>query len=518
MTKAELRKARERFSDMSKIISASTVDSLHRETPEEQEKRIKHLLKPQNYSELFDYYFGLGTPVPLADSQCAPFHLKSYKELYANPFIFQMRRWFRGSAKSVHSNIGNAFALKQSGLMKFMVQVGINELRAKMLLSDIQAQLQYNERIIKDFGNQVAYGDWADGDFDTKDGTHFMALGLSQPFRGLRSNSARPDYAVVDDCEDREVALNKARVQKNGEKILGDLKEAGSKNAMRIVVANNYIVRKGLLDYLMDKQKHLPSFKDSVVNIYDKNGKPSWPERYTQADVDDKKANTAFYFWERELMNNPVEEGKLIKEKWTKFGRCKNIRSWDGLIIHWDLSYVKNGDYKAGALVGFKNGVAYVLDVFCRQVESNTAMDWHYNLIKRMTKKGQAPYSYYDATVAQGAVFGPKWRKAAKDHQVYIHPIPLSAPGVDKHLRIEITLVSMFFSGQIVFNEDLKGTPDFDAAKDQLLSFEKGTSSPDDFPDTLECAIRQGQKIFSDGDQETGLRKPIIIEIERTGF
>ena len=44
-----------------------------------------------------------------------------------------------------------------------MLLVGINELRARLLLADLQAQLEANERLLRDFGKQVAYGHWKDG-------------------------------------------------------------------------------------------------------------------------------------------------------------------------------------------------------------------------------------------------------------------------------------------------------------------------------------------------------------------
>ena len=59
MTKTELKEARERYFLNSKRIKEITANGLIQETSEQQEKRIKHLLKPENYLEFFDYYFGI---------------------------------------------------------------------------------------------------------------------------------------------------------------------------------------------------------------------------------------------------------------------------------------------------------------------------------------------------------------------------------------------------------------------------------------------------------------------------
>ncbi|WP_406675730.1 hypothetical protein [Segatella oris] len=50
-------------------------------------------------------------------------------------------------------------------LIDFMVVVGKSEDSANRLLGDIQAELQYNKRIIADYGKQMSMGDWTEGEF-----------------------------------------------------------------------------------------------------------------------------------------------------------------------------------------------------------------------------------------------------------------------------------------------------------------------------------------------------------------
>ncbi|MDR2423375.1 MAG: hypothetical protein LBD59_01450, partial [Prevotellaceae bacterium] len=167
MTKKEIAELEKRFLERSQFVYKATLETLDRETPEQQEARIKRLLKPQNYGEFFNYYFGKDTPVPLADCDCAWYHTDVYKQLYDKPFITLFNLIFRGGAKSTHANLGYPFALKQAGLAKFFLVVGANELRAAMLLQDLQVQFECNNRIINDFGTQKLGGSWADGQFQT---------------------------------------------------------------------------------------------------------------------------------------------------------------------------------------------------------------------------------------------------------------------------------------------------------------------------------------------------------------
>jgi hypothetical protein len=254
MNKKELQQARDLFKENSAFIRRSTIESIIGESEAAREKRIEHLLKPENYKEFFDYYLGKDTPIPMADSPCAWYHLETYKELYRKPFITQFRLVFRGGAKSIHSDVGNPLALKQSGILKFFLVIGANELRAKMLLADLQVQLESNQRIIKDFGSQISYGNWADGMFETSDRSYFMALGIEQPFRGLRHYANRIGMAVVDDVEDRKIALNPTLVEERGNKITGDLAGAFAKDSGRLVIANNHITKTGIVNYLLKKK------------------------------------------------------------------------------------------------------------------------------------------------------------------------------------------------------------------------------------------------------------------------
>ena len=183
MTKKEYQELLERYKIRTREINKSTIESIIEESIDAQQARIKHLLKPENYGQFFGYYFGKDTPIPMAESDSAWFHIDVYKDLYYKKFITLFNLIFRGGAKSTHANLGYPFALKECNLAKFFLIIGANESLAKMLLMDLQVQFEANNRIIKDFGMQKSYGSWADGQFETKDRCTFMALGIDQPFR-----------------------------------------------------------------------------------------------------------------------------------------------------------------------------------------------------------------------------------------------------------------------------------------------------------------------------------------------
>lgn len=507
MTKTELKKLQERFAEQSKRIQTATLKSLVQESSSQQEARVKHLLKPNNYIDFFDYYFGLESGNPLADAPSSQFHQKSYEKVFADPFIVQFRRWFRGAAKSIHTNVGNMLHLKQNDELNFAVLVGRNENMAKILLQDLQVHLQSNERFVKDFGNQMSYGNWSDGQFETKDGKNFKALGINQPFRGLRFGADRIDFASVDDVEDRDQAKNKEMVRKYGDKVVGDLRKAFHLRRGRLIIPQNYIVKGGINDYLLSKFEKSKHLDVSRVDLSDKDGNSPWPERYSKEDIERINLDTDYYTSQREDYNNPIEEGKLFKSHQIIKRKVHGNEAWDGFVAHWDLSYKSTGDYKAGVLLGVQGLRLTVLETFCERCAINSAMETHFGWVFKYKAVGYTPLSFYDATAAQQAVYSPVILQCSEDNNCPDIPIPMSQQG-DKHNRIEAGITNALHRKILYWDDKLKGKS-HDEFMDQILSFEKGTQNNDDAPDTLERAISLAQTYYGFSKQE-GSNKPMI--------
>ena len=497
MRSSELKTAEQWYGEQLRKIRHQTAASLSApETEAEQQRRIDFLLRPVHYDTFWNYYLGASAGGNLGEKACAGFHTAAYRQLQSKPIITQFRIWFRGSGKSLQTNVGNALALKQRGELRFMLLVGINELRARLLLADLQAQLEANERLLRDFGKQVAYGHWKDGAFETTDGCYFMALGIDQPFRGLRRYANRIDLAVVDDCEDRKTALNPRLVEERCDKVTRDLIGAFSKERQRLVICNNFIVRHGLVEILQERLKNASTTHISKQNIATPSGKPTWSEAWSHKDIKELQARTDPFTWASEYMNQPIERGKVFKPEWIRWAPFSGTAKPSGAVIFWDLSYKAAGDYKACAVVGSHDGCLLLLEVFCRRCELAEAMDWHYERITQWRAAGWPLLAYYDATAAQEVVFSPIWQEAMQRNEAAELPQADHSAQTDKHLRIQATLTSYLHNGQLRFAKALKDTPDMEAGLAQLLAFEKGSTAPDDFPDALEAAVRKCAHFF----------------------
>jgi len=415
--------------------------------------------------------------------------------------IKQQRRWFRGAAKSIHTNLGNISHLKENNELNYAILIGKTLDHGKRLLSTIQVQLESNERYIKDFGVQMSYGNWADGEFQTMDKKNFKALGLNQPFRGLNEGGRRPDFASIDDVEDRKAAKNKELTLENIEKLTGDLGKAGQRGCFRQVMANNLIVKEGIVEGWAEKNKNSKNLDIMTINLCDDDFNPSWNERYTKEEVKEIVENDDYFTSQREDFNNPIEEGRRIKAEWIKYKRTHGNRIFSGLIEFWDLSYSDTGDFKGGALLAIEKGKAHVLELYNRQGSRVDAMNRHYHWQRKYNLKGMAIVSYYDATAAQKVVYEPEWLVACEENNAVDIPEPDHASG-DKFDRLDATLVPAFRRGLITFDKRLEGTKDMEKTIEHLTSFEKGSKSPDDVLDALESCIRKGRLLFGYSQKE----------------
>ena len=196
-------------------VTTTSANVFANETKAEQLKRKSRAVKDYNFfvQTYFPHYCtdkATGQLTP-----CASFHIKAAKFILDNPQLMAIFMWPRGHAKSTHMGVFIPMWLKiqPTVTLRCLALAGKSEDSAIRLLSDLQAELQYNQLYEHDFGRQYKAGSWAVGEFTTMDGTSFHAIGRGQSPRGLRDRQNRPDYIICDDLDDDELSRNPARVE-----------------------------------------------------------------------------------------------------------------------------------------------------------------------------------------------------------------------------------------------------------------------------------------------------------------
>ena len=465
-----------------------------KETERQREKRIALLRK--DYAAFVDYYFPHYTQNPQTGKKtpCAPFHIKAANKVLKEKNMKAVFKWHRGAAKSTHLDIFIPLWLKcqEHRELNVMVLVGKSEDNAKTLLADIQAELQYNQLYIRDYGEQYNNGTWEEGEFVTKDGTAFFARGRGQSPRGLRYRSHRPDYIVIDDLDDDELCLNPARVQN----LTSWVKEAlfGSLDGGRgrFIMVGNLISKCSVLQNVCD----IKGVEVSQVNILDSKGNVSWAAKWTREEVQAIEDFQGYRSFQKEYMNNPIVEGAVFRNEWIRWAKRPAWKDFDEFVLYIDPSWksTQKNDFKAAKLWGKQRGAhtLWHLRAFVRQATVDEMVRWCYDLYEWSQQVGIAIKFFVEANFMQDMLLDTFATEGTnRGYQLPIIGDRRKKP--DKFQRIESS-AALWERGFVCYDDSQRDDPDMLRGLEQTLSFQKGMRGHDDAPDADEGAISILQK------------------------
>lgn len=443
----------------------------------------------ESFTDFCKYYFP-----HYMDADFGWFHKKAAKEIGANPNCFCILEWPREHAKSVFANIMVPLWLYARGEISGMVVASATEDKAKQLLGDVQAQFIANLLWVNDYGELASLGDWRDGNFMTTDGIGFWAFGRGQSPRGVRKAAKRPNYAVVDDIDDKVIVRNLSRVKDAVDWVLEDLYGALSIKGGRVVVAGNRIHQQSILAHLVgDVQPEDPKRPGIIhIKVYAfetkthrkadaQNGQPAWKERYTAEQLLAKMKVMGYRASRREYFHEHIEEGLVFQNEWIHWSKIE--KQYDEIVVYCDPSFkgTKDNDYKAVVAVGKAGRHTDILRAWVRQA-SVTAMvavfyDWFQEL-------GASARYYMEANFVQDLLLDEFTREGERrGQQLPIRADKRAKP--DKFTRVE-NLSPLFERALIRFNEAERSSPDMQTLVSQFLAFPMGH---DDGPDAVEGAV-----------------------------
>lgn len=476
----------DRWKQWCDIVQSQTVFSAF-ETEEEKQKRISSLLK--DYSAFVEYYFPHYCTNPQTGKiiHCAPFHVQAANKILKNPNLKAVFQWARGHAKSSHLDVFIPMFLKAQPTrqLSVMVLVGKSQDNANTLLSDLQAELNFNQRYISDFGQQYSSGLWTEGEFVTKDECAFFARGRGQSPRGLRYRSSRPDYIIIDDLDDDELCKNERRVRELTLWVKEALFGATDGGRGRFIMVGNLISKNSVL-YNLSKTKGVFFSK---VNAYDKNGNVSWADKWTQQDIRQMEDFMGYRSFQKEMMNNPIIEGAVFRNDWIRWKKPYELKNYDQIVAYCDPSFKgsSKNDYKAIKVWGKKGSELHHLFAFVRQCSVSEMVRWFYDLHEKFLASNAVCSYYIEANFLQDILLD----EFALEGNLRGYQLPIRADKrkkPDKFQRIE-AISPLWERGFVFYNIDMQNDNDMLSGIEQTLALEKGSSSHDDAPDADEGAI-----------------------------
>lgn len=463
----------------SQFLSDVAVDT--DESPVDKANRIKRL--EADDEAWFKYYFpGYCTSEP------AKFHKEATKRLMTHDRWYEVRAWSRELAKSARAMM-EFLKLALTKKIFNLLLVSNSYDNACRLLLPFMIQLEKNQRIINDYGEQVNPGHWEVGEFIAKCGCSFRAIGAGQSPRGTRNEAKRPDAILIDDIDTDEECRNPERISQKWDWIEQALIPTVSVSGNIRIVFNGNIIAKDCCIVRAGKVAN----KMDIVNIRDKNGKSSWPEKNSEEDIDFILSKISTKSAQQEYFNNPLTEGKVFKEMF--WGKVPPLRNFRFIICYGDPSPSnsknKAGSLKAVATIGFYDGKYYVIN--CRLDHATNAefVDWLYELNAEIPQ-GVQVYNFIENNTLQDPfyqqVIVPLFNEKSKTSGL-INITPDTRKKPDKFNRIEGNLEPLNRMGKLVFNEAQSGNPHMQRLVEQFILLDPKLSAPADGADAVEGGV-----------------------------
>nr|DAN20561.1 MAG TPA: Large Terminase [Caudoviricetes sp.] len=476
-------------------IARATVININ-EKPADKIQRMRKL--ESDYITWFEYYFP-----QYAVCKSAWFHKRFAEDIINNNELYYLLEIYRSGAKSVHADMGVPLYLMFTGRMSYMLLIGETEKKAQKLLSALQAQLQYNKRLINDYGSKFKTGDWSAGEFLTVDGVRFMAMGFGQNPRGVREEERRPDYIVVDDVDNKRHVNNDRLMREGVEWIFEDLMGCFNETdgaTKRFVYANNNFHKNSITNRLKTQFKILaetarregkkPKYKVlTVTAVKDLNTfEPNWPEKTSAEYWRSKFNNTPYRSFMREYMHKHIEDGNVFRLEDMQWKKMLPLNEYDALCFYGDLSYKAAACHKGMILIGKKGREFHIIHVFLRQASRITIARWLYDLYENSDLPKARKCKYWIEGLFSMDEFVNDFDTEGDERGYYIPVKADKRPKDNKYDRIEASQ-SFFERHNVYFNIDEKESADQVELVDQYLAFEKGSDAPVDGPDAAEGAL-----------------------------
>lgn len=475
---SEYLKAWQSFRD--NFRNATPVDA--GETPAEKLKRIARLEKAPE--EWFKYYFP-----NYCTAEPADFHKRATRRILTNDEWYEVRAWSRELAKSARSMMEFIY-LSMTGRLKNILIVSNTQDNAARLMLPFKACFESNQRLINDYGTQERIGNWTSTEFTTQKGCSFRALGWGQSPRGTRKDNYRPDGILIDDFDTDEECRNEdimtAKINWAEQALIGT---RSISNPTRILVNGNIIHDNCAVKKLGEKAD-----KFEIVNIRDANGKSSWPQKNSEAQIDRVLSLISYESAQKEYFNNPMDGSDTFKN--LKDGKVPNLKNCN-VVVYADPATsnkdVSSGSHKAVGVIVQKGFDYFITHPFVDTMSNASFVDALFECYTWCKSKGVDDVRVYiENNSLQNPFFEqvlvPMIYQKANATKVFLPITGDDRAKGDKYTRIEGTLEPINRLGHLIFDESEADNPHMKRLKAQFRNFSRKQKRMDG-PDMVEGGV-----------------------------
>ncbi|MDD2633945.1 MAG: hypothetical protein PHW82_00430 [Bacteroidales bacterium] len=451
------------------------------ETEADKRKRIKRL--EANHEEWFKYYYP-----HYCTAEPAIFQIRATKRFLQNPEWFEVRAWSRELAKTARAMMEVTY-LAMTGAIQNVLLVSNSGDNAERLLLPIKSFFEANNRLINDYGVQEKLGTWTSKEFTTRKGCAFRALGWGESPRGTRKDNVRPDCIIIDDidtdveCRNEDIMNNKVNWIEQALILTRSISEP-----TRILVNGNIIHNNCAV-----KRLGLKADKFEVINIRDKDGNSTWPEKNTEKAIDRVLSTISYESAQKEYYNNPMDGSNTFRDM--KFGTVPSLKSCE-VIIYADPATsnkdVSQGSYKAVGVIAQKEFDFFIPKFFLDTMSNAKFVDAMFDCYLFCLSKGIDAQVYIENNTLQDPFYEqvllPLIYVKAREYKVFLPITPDTRSKPEKYSRIEGTLEPIHRLGHLILNAKEEKNQHFARLKAQFENFARNQKRMDG-PDCIEGGV-----------------------------
>lgn len=487
-----------RYKELCKRITQYTQINFF-ETESEKKKRIKRL--KHNFKDFVAYYFE-----HYAESETPEFHIRIARKVKRNKKYKGWLKWARAHAKSVVAIVLLPLWLWINQDINFLLVVGQTEDKASILLGDLQAELENNQKLIHDYGAQKVIGSWEDSFFVTASGFKAKAIGMGQDPRGIRVGSDRPDMIVADDWETKETGKNPKRQDEYAEWFLrGVIPTMDNKNR-RVLIAQNHWTPRMIFSKIVEENK---GWDVDQVNAYNPvTYESTWSDKYDSEYWKDQESTMGTVRCQAEYNNTPHIEGKEFKDEYIQWTKIPNLNHFDALVGRWDVAYggTSTSDYNAIRIWGLKDGRKYLIDCFVKQSKIKDAVEWIADFQDNLPRTVKIQIGF-EAQFWNEAIL--ETIEKVEKERGKLNLVKIERRKGNKYDAI-MEMLPDYQNSRVFYNHKLKAHNDTHTGLAQLKGIEPGYKTKDDAPDADKYAFDYLDKFKKRGRHQsiTGGKRP----------
>jgi len=361
----------------------------------------------------------------------------------------------------------------------FVVILAASTERAQDIISSIKFELEHNERILEDFGEQKTEN-WSKKKIVLANGNAIAGFGAGEALRGVKEKFLRPTHIICDDLL-KEQDVNSPTLRENLYKWFKRVVMNLGKGALTVVV-NTILHPDDLPSRLFREieEGRLKNWLGLRFSAITPEGLPLWPERWSLEELEKKREALGAWAFATEWENEPLaEEDKKFRREWFRFYEGLSGVKFRKIVMAVDPATGKaTGDYSAIVVAGLtESGQIYVLDAFGEKISD-------LQLIQKIIEKyvtWRPEKIIFETQTFQEVYKNQVLREALK--QGLVLPIKGIKHTISKELRI--AKLSPLIEGGIILFRQGQGQ---DLLLRQLEEFPKGH---DDLPDALEMCVSE---------------------------